>query len=397
LILPATTCSIASRRLPSHLPLSLPLLCVISALCSLRNVFLSVKGIYFKAEIRGIPIVWLQPWSFSQWIPGDVDYKVMLTFLDFYDTLLQFIHFKLYHSIGCSYPPKIRADVEALGGHLAAVDAVTVAAAEAAGAAATAAGAAASSASSASAASASASAADASAKARITSLKAKMASIVAADGGGSSAAVAPVAGVKRPREEKKGAPSAASASAASTSTSSLLHQHSTFASLYDSFAADNEEGSSGDGKDGGSSSSASAAAAAAGGSDQQQLADMAAFADSDEAKAVIEKAKALDRFTRLFSGLVFFLNREVPREAFEFIICSFRGRVGWDGPGSPYGVDDPRITHQVVDRPMPADTTTFVAGRNYVQPQWVCDSVNARMLLPTAKYAPGATLPVSYY
>lgn len=111
-----------------------------------------------------------------------------------------------------------------------------------------------------------------------------------------------------------------------------------------------------------------------------------------EGKATIEQARKLRQFSNLFKGLVFFLNREVPRDVFEFIICAFRGRVGWDGPGSPYDATDSRITHHIVDRPVkPEDMRP---GREYVQPQWVADSINTRMLLPIAKYVPGATLPV---
>ena len=39
-------------------------------------------------------------------MPLDVDYRVMSTFLDIYITLLKFINFKLYSTIGVVYPPK---------------------------------------------------------------------------------------------------------------------------------------------------------------------------------------------------------------------------------------------------------------------------------------------------
>ncbi|KAF6082451.1 pescadillo ribosomal biogenesis factor 1 [Phyllostomus discolor] len=102
---------------------------------------------------------------------------------------------------------------------------------------------------------------------------------------------------------------------------------------------------------------------------------------------------AQEKHKKLFEGLKFFLSREVPREALAFIIRSFGGDVSWDKSvciGATYDVSDSCVTHQIVDRPgqqMP------VIGRYYVQPQWVFDSVNARLLLPVADYFPGVQLP----
>lgn len=43
-------------------------------------------------------------------MPIDVDYRVMCTFLDFYITLVKFVNFKLYSSIGYTYPPAQEED-----------------------------------------------------------------------------------------------------------------------------------------------------------------------------------------------------------------------------------------------------------------------------------------------
>jgi pescadillo protein len=57
--------------------------------------------------VNGQPITWLVPHQFNQILPVDVDYKVMLTFMHFYETLIRFVNFKLYHDLGYDYPPKI--------------------------------------------------------------------------------------------------------------------------------------------------------------------------------------------------------------------------------------------------------------------------------------------------
>ena len=52
-------------------------------------------------------ITWLVPHKFTLITPSDVDYRVMLTFLQFYETLLKFVNFKLYHDQGWYYPPTL--------------------------------------------------------------------------------------------------------------------------------------------------------------------------------------------------------------------------------------------------------------------------------------------------
>lgn len=45
---------------------------------------------------------------------------------------------------------------------------------------------------------------------------------------------------------------------------------------------------------------------------------------------------------------------------------------------------------QIVDRPR---VDTSIKSREYIQPQWIFDSINERCRLPVAPYAPGATPP----
>lgn len=244
---------------------------------ALRKVFLSIKGIYYQAEVLGQPIVWITPYAFSHDHPTDVDYRVMATFTEFYTTLLGFVNFRLYQSLNLHYPPKLESqdppeakvseDTYALDSE--------------------------------------------SSMEKLAALSASLARVVV------------------PAEEEE--------------------------AQVDEFPADGE---------------------------------MAAQ-EEDQRKEL----EAQEKHKKLFEGLKFFLNREVPREALAFIIRSFGGDVSWDKSlciGATYDVTDPCITHQIVDRP---GQQTSVIGRYYLQPQWVFDSVNARLLLPVADYFPGVQLP----
>nr|KAF6403873.1 pescadillo ribosomal biogenesis factor 1 [Molossus molossus] len=243
---------------------------------ALRKVFLSIKGIYYQAEVLGQPIVWITPYAFSHDHPTDVDYRVMATFTEFYTTLLGFVNFRLYQSLNLHYPPKLEGQAH-------------------------------------------------------TEVKAHEDSY-ALDSESSmeklAALSASLARVVVPAEEE---------------------------AEVDEFPADGE------------------------------------MAAQEEGRR--KELEAQEKQKKLFEGLKFFLNREVPREALAFIIRSFGGNVSWDKSlciGATYDVTDSCITHQIVDRP---GQQTPVVGRCYVQPQWVFDSVNARLLLPVADYFPGVQLP----
>jgi pescadillo protein len=87
---------------------------------SLRKSFLSIKGIYYQATIQGQDILWLVPYRFVQRTAGDIDFRIMGTFIEFYTTLLGFVNFRLYTSVGLVYPPKFNAKSDAEGGELGA-------------------------------------------------------------------------------------------------------------------------------------------------------------------------------------------------------------------------------------------------------------------------------------
>jgi hypothetical protein len=40
-------------------------------------------------------------------MPADVDFRIMLTFIEFYTTLTGFVNFKLFNTVNLHYPPKV--------------------------------------------------------------------------------------------------------------------------------------------------------------------------------------------------------------------------------------------------------------------------------------------------
>ncbi|XP_026200010.1 pescadillo [Anabas testudineus] len=245
---------------------------------SLRKVFLSIKGIYYQAEVMGQLVTWLVPYQFSHDHPTDVDYRVMATFTELYTTLLGFVNFRLYHSLNLLYPPKLDTKSESE--------------------------------------------------------------------------------LKEANEDDYAMNSECYLEKLSALSASLARVVST---------AEEEEGEV----------------------DQFPVEGE----DMEKMEAREKEQKQLEAHKKIFEGLKFFLNREVPRESLAFVIRCFGGEVSWDksvGIGSTYEVTEETITHQIVDRP---NTDKQYINRYYIQPQWVYDCVNAKVLLPVEDYFLGVTLP----
>ncbi|XP_062016516.1 pescadillo homolog [Rosa rugosa] len=90
----------------------------ISRTHKLRKVFVSVKGIYYQAEVKGQLITWLTPHPLQQVLTDDVDFNIMLNFLEFYEALLAFVNCHLYRSINVKYPPILDPRLEAFAAEL---------------------------------------------------------------------------------------------------------------------------------------------------------------------------------------------------------------------------------------------------------------------------------------
>ncbi|CAJ1346542.1 unnamed protein product [Effrenium voratum] len=55
-------------------------------------------------------------------LPAEVDFKVMLTFLEFYRAMVKFVNYRLYSELGLSYPPRRDAKIERSSAEVAALE-----------------------------------------------------------------------------------------------------------------------------------------------------------------------------------------------------------------------------------------------------------------------------------
>lgn len=272
--------------------LSLEWQAYISRAHCLRKTFISVKGIYYQAEVEGQKITWLTPHALQQVLTDDVDFNVMLTFLEFYEALLGFVNFKLYHSINVKYPPILEPRLEALAAELYALC------------------------------------------------------------------------------RYLGTCSRTLSGASQTSITSVSEQTDD-----DTMNIETEE----------PEVRLTQPQYQLPANDRGALMNM-----MEDVNGADEEDQDTKECKSLFKDLKFFLCREVPRESMLFIIPAFGGVVSWEGDGAPFAETDEDITHQIVDRP---SIGRKFLSREYVQPQWIYDCINARVILPTEQYLLGRVPP----
>merc|ERR1711915_256414 len=85
--------------------------------------------------------------------------------------------------------------------------------------------------------------------------------------------------------------------------------------------------------------------------DENDVIDNIAVADEEKMKEAVKEREMKEQQSNLFTGLKFFLGREVPREPLVFMIRAVGGEVSWDssvGVGATFNQSDASITQQVI-------------------------------------------------
>ena len=62
-----------------------------------------------------VRVRWLEGYEFQQNVPHDVDFRILLTFLELYRTLLSFVMYKLYTEENLVYPPPLDSEMDEKG------------------------------------------------------------------------------------------------------------------------------------------------------------------------------------------------------------------------------------------------------------------------------------------
>jgi pescadillo protein len=296
---------------------------------SLRKVFLSIKGIYFQAEVRGQSITWLVPYMFTQYIPHDIDFRIMSTFLELYQTLLGFVLFKLYTDINLVYPPVLDEEQDAQGAGLGAL--------------------------------------------RLTEANKAAMDGLSGEGEGGAKGRQTIRGGETngrkvtAREVKKQIKAINEAGAdedEAEEVKELDEDAQDEADVEDFVERPSKTGES--------------------------SAQLTTLAQLDATSSTSPQQTLFAHYYFYISrecprGLLEFVLRSFGASAAQI------GWDEVSGAGSAFDENDERITHHIVDRP--AQTRSHPGKRVYLQPQWVMDSLNARKILSTASYAPGQTLP----
>ena len=117
------------------------------------------------------------------------------------------------------------------------------------------------------------------------------------------------------------------------------------------------------------------------------------FRDSPEMMAMRNRMLAAKRQRKLLENSVFMLGRETPIYILQHLILSFGGDFVLQDD-LPEDEDQcalmmQKITHICMDRPVASKDQT----KEYVQPQYIVDSINNLFLLPTKAYQPGIAAP----
>lgn len=298
---------------------------------SLRKVFLSIKGIYFQAEVRGQTITWLVPYMFTQYIPHDVDFRIMSTFLELYQTLLGFVLFKLYTDINLVYPPTLDEDQDAQGAGLGAL--------------------------------------------RLTEAnKAAMDGLSGQGQGGAKGRLVEINGGEAKGKKVSAREVKKQIKAIQQTGVDQVEEQDQDVDITDepqdeAIVDDFVERPSKSGESSAQLTTLAQLDATSSTSPQQTLFTPYYFFISRECPR----------------GLLEFVIRSFGASA---------AQIGWSevsGAGSTFEENDERITHHIVDRP--TLSSSHPGKRVYVQPQWVIDCINARKILSTTNYQPGKTLP----